>query len=464
MKDALTQRINKNFRVDIIIIIGLFILNLLIQFHSIGKIVYVFTDEGVYLYASKLITHGYIPFKDFFLAQSPFLIYLNAIVLVIIKFNINIFHYIYTFWFFSAIFPIYFIVLKETKSRWGACIAVILFSTFTEMVQWDAHFFALRQASLPFLAWGIYFLRNKGRDFLSGLLLGFFSLSVLSNFVISFFVLLADIVLNFFQGKKLKYYLRKRKVLLLSFSICVIVGLLMIFLIPSAYDNLVNFQISRPTVSLYYRVQWFLSDFIKNGPILALGLLSTFLLFKKYIFYSIISIGTIMVCFVGSSFYPHYITIWGVIMSISGGLLISYIFKLKIIFGYIALVLIMISIYFGPLKILNDNLIKIQTPSFFASVSELKKVPEPIFSFEPIYAMYANKNLTFYRDVSDMRHLKVLGTNLSEEEYENIISLSKSVILENSALSMIPLSQIENIKNNFIVVYIGQNESIYVKK
>ena len=123
-------------------------------------------DEGVYLYQAKLITQGYLPYRDFAMTSHvPFLMYLNALVLKLCNFDMLTYHRIYVVWVFLTIFPLFSTVVYFTRSRVASLLSCIFFCTFTELVQWDAHFFAIRQASLPFFACFIYcfFVRKKAK-------------------------------------------------------------------------------------------------------------------------------------------------------------------------------------------------------------------------------------------------------------------------------------------------------------
>src|SRR3990167_5173914 len=144
----MSTKINKSFLIAAI----LYLTNIAIQNYNLGKIVDVFTDEGVYLYSAKLLIQGLIPFKDFFLAQPPFLLYIVGAIQLITGYNMELFRFLYT---------------------------------LCELVQWDMHSFAYRQASLPFLAFSILLIVIKRSKILAGLLLGLFAISLISNIFIA---------------------------------------------------------------------------------------------------------------------------------------------------------------------------------------------------------------------------------------------------------------------------------------
>ena len=97
---------------DYILLSLLFVLNLIVQSYNLGKLVFVFTDAGVYLYSAKLLASGLIPYQDFFLAQPPYLLYFFSGVLSLVNFDIKSFNFLYIIWGFLSIIPIYFITKK----------------------------------------------------------------------------------------------------------------------------------------------------------------------------------------------------------------------------------------------------------------------------------------------------------------------------------------------------------------
>lgn len=108
--------VNLRFDKKYLILVLLYLANLLIQNYNLGKQLYVVNDEGIYLYSAKLLTQGFTPYKDFFLAQPPFLIYFAGFLLKILNFNMELFRFLYTCWAISIIFPIFLIIFKFTKS------------------------------------------------------------------------------------------------------------------------------------------------------------------------------------------------------------------------------------------------------------------------------------------------------------------------------------------------------------
>lgn len=452
---------------DLVIVLLIFAANFLIQQYNIGKLVYTFTDEGVYLYSAKLLNQGLLPYKDFFLAQPFYLLYAVAFILRLTNFDLNIFHLIYIIWVFSAIFPIYFIILKLTKSRLASILGIILFSTFTEFVQWDSHFFAFRQASQTFLAFGLFFLIVKYKPKVAGFILGIFAITLLQNLLLALSLIVAILSFNYLY-KMISFIaiLKSYTNFVLPLLLISFIGYIVIALLPYGFENTIIFQKDRPFLPYTTRIEWLKTYTLANNlPILIFGLLgSLFLVKSKEGWLGLFNILAIIIAvFSGSFYYPHYTTILAVGFSISSGFLFANLGRLNFIKVLIT-ILVLGSIYISSYKELKQHLIVNKSPEFFTTISFLKKTPAPLFTLEPIYALYAQKDIVFHYQIADMRSLKILNHNLKTSEYLVLLSQSNTILLEPSArtmLSKIPLSYIDS---NFEIVYSNSIEQIYVRK
>lgn len=457
------NRINKNFLIATI----LYLINIAIQNYNLGKIVDVFTDEGVYLYSAKLLIQGLTPFKDFFLAQPPFLLYIVGTIQLITGYNMELFHFLYTLWVFSAIFPIFFIVRYFTKSSLAATLSILFFSTFSELIQWDMHSFAYRQASLPFLAFSIFFILIKRKKIIAGLLLGLFAISLVSNIFVALSLVISLLLSQYLiEKKKVSKIIKDFLPFILAFSLISILAYLSMLLIPQGYENLIGYQLQRPFLSYATRIEWIKLYTLKNNwPILIFGLLGSFLINKRIGLFGLFNIFSLLtIIFLGHSYYPHYLTILAVGLSISCGMLISYLYSNKtIITKLISTLLIILIIYQTSYAYLKTQLIDGSTPDFFSIVTRLTGTPQPLFTFEPIYGLYAKKDLTFHYNVADMRYFRVIGRNLQEEDYMKIIQNSKTILIEPFAYSYINRKILDYIITNFQEVYNDGINSIYVK-
>lgn len=454
-------KLNKNY----LIIASLYIANIIVQNYNLGKIVDVFTDEGVYLYSAKLITKGLIPFKDFFLAQPPFLIYITGFVQFICNYNMELFRFLYTLWVFSAIFPIFFIVRFFTKSNAAATLSVIFFSTFAELVQWDMHSFAFRQTSLPLLAFSIFFILVKRKNIVGTCLLGLFAICIISNIFIALSLIITLLLNQYFVEKKQVLNIVKNCLpFIVVFSLISILGYLLVLTIPKGYENLIGYQLQRPFLPIVTRIEWIKFYTLNNNwPILIFGLLGSFIISKKTKLFGLFNIlSFVSIIFIGDSYYPHYLTILAVGLSISCGVLFGYINTntiITVIFTSVAL----FAIYTSSFHHLKTELIDRKTPDFFSAVHYLADTPEPLFTFEPIYGLYAKKDLTFYYNVADMRYFRVLGQNMKEEDYFQIIQKSNTIFIEPFASAYLNQKILSYINQNFQKTYDDETNSIYVR-
>lgn len=453
---------NKVLIVDLAIISVFYVLFLLVQAHAIGRAVFPFTDEGVYLYASKLIAQGYVPYRDFFLGHFPFLIYANALILLVTKSNMIIYHWIYTAWTVSVIIPIYFTIKKISGNRLAAILALVLFCTFVELNQWDMHFFAIRQASLPFLAWGFFFLAYRKLN-LTALMLALFSICLATNIIIAAALILSFLFFEFIFNRN-KFKLRELISPFLIFIILVGLQFLLLKLITNGVENVLGFQTGRGSVSFLSRCASIIEFLPKNWPIFVFGLAGIFAVNKNTIYLSAYNLLAILaILLMGNSFYVQYLVVLGVGFTISAGILFGRILQWEKSMIYALSILVVFCAGFTSYKLLNDDLIQSSTPDFFAAVGVLENVSGPVMAYEPIYVLYANKEMTFHYDVSDMRHLRVLGENLPESEYLSLLAKSNSVLMEPSLASVLPLAANLYIQNNFKETYTNGTETVLVR-
>ena len=431
------------------------------------------TDEGVYLYQAKLITQGYLPYKDFAMTNHvPFLMYLNALVLKLCDFDMVTYHRIYVIWVFLTIFPLFYTVLYFTRSRVASILSCVFFSTFTELVQWDAHFFAIRQASLPLFACFIYFFFVKKKAKLSHIFLALFSFCLITNFIIS----LAFVITVFAYGCTKHRRSRgqwAKKYAWTSWVFVLLTGTYfgLIALIPGSIHN---FLITQNRISFDLQKVGAVKDMMpSNWPIFLFGALGIFFFLEEFFLLSLLSYFTLIITvFVNGSFYSHYVTPIAVPFAIMGGiflhkllLLVSLNERKIAVVRKLALVgLIFFALYQTVYSSLSQALVFDTTPDFFRTVHVLEQAPEPLFTLQPIYALYAQKDLVMYYNTADMRVLSATGTNLSDEQYHDIIEKSNTVLLESFANQMLPPEIKEEIFQNFSLTYSDGTESVYVRK
>ncbi len=457
----LSRKINYNLILPGVI----FLLAIFVQNFNLGKLVNVFTDEGVYLYGAKLLSDGHFIYKDFFFGQPPYLVILPSLFFKIVGLKMNLFHFLYTLWFYSSLFPIFLIINKLSKSKFGATLALIVFCTYQELVQWGTHQFDLRQMAIPFLVFALYFIYVKFSLKVAAVLLAFFAIGIVSNLPLSVLfialLLLGDLL---FERTDIKSLLKKYRAFLIIFFVVVALGYLLILLIPNGYKDFIGYQIGRPFLPYDVRLAWLKENILNNWPIFTFGLLGSFFsINKKYKLFGLINIiGLPLVVFLGPNYYPHYLVILTPTLAITSGLAVAALSRLNLNFA--VLLLLILGIYTNSYQNLKYQLVDRTTPEFFRAVEVLKKSPEPLFAFEPIYSLYSGNSLTFHYQVADMRYFRVTGKNLTDLEYKVILDKSRTVLIEPFARSMIPVKIMTYISNNYQPAYSDQDQQIYVKK
>ena len=451
--------------IDLLLVATVFAVDILIQSYNLGKAAYTFTDAGVYLYSAELVSKGFMPYRDFFLGHPPFLIYVTSAVLKVTNANLDLFHFLYIIWVFSSIIPIYCITLSSYSNRTAALLSILLFSATATVVDVDSHSFALRQASLPLLAYSLYFVLAKPKQRIAALLLSLFAISIVSNLLIAAclvaFLLAGDVL---YVTKDPGRTIRNYKPFILTFVVAVALGYVVILLIPNGFSNVFGVHLNRPYVPYDLRLQWSMPNLSHDWPIVLFGVLGSVFVDQRVKLFGPFNLVSFLILFsVGPSYYPHYLVPLAVGFSISAGVFMSYLAKspsARVMVG----LFVIFAIYTSSYQYLKHDLIIRKTPEFFELVKELGGTSETLFAFEPLYALYAGKELTFHYYVANMRYFRVLNQNLSEREYLDLLRRSKTVLIEPFALSLLPASTLTHIRQNFLLKYDRPPHRIYVRK
>lgn len=438
------------------IVLGILVVaGIYIQSHSIKTLVYPFTDEGVYLYASKLVAQGYIIYQDFFLIHLPLWIYINAAVLSILHWNIDLYHFIYVGYVVAGVIPLYLLIYRRTKITAPALVASLIYLTYPEMAQWDMHMFAMRQASLPLLGWGLYHLIATKKLRSSAVFLAFFSMSLVTNFLITILIVGGWIIWRVSAGgytKSKKIKLKEIIPLVAPFLILSSIYYVMILLIPNAYRDVFGYQLENRVISLVERIVYLRGMVKLNWVIFATGLAGWIVIPQKLRWLSIsFVLASILILLGTRSFYPHYLVILAIPLSIGSGFLCDYLINLGVTkWGLVGIVAI--GLYISTGKHLANHLWSTRNDNFFQVVSILKQRLEPVFSFEPIYAVHAGKLLTFHEHVADARSFRVLGQYYTPQQYIELIDRSQTVLLDPYTKSVLPQLAYQFVRENFKLI------------
>ncbi len=450
---------------NILFVCVLFIITVGIQYYTAGRVVNIRTDEGVYLYTPQLLLDGFIPYKDFFLAHPPFLFYAAAIFLWVSHRSIMLFRLLYILWFFSAIFPIYFTCLHLSKSRIGSWVAIVLFVTFPLLVGWDAYSFALRQFSLPFFAFGLYYLYVKQAFRTAGILLGLFAISIVTNAFISLSFLFFYILTTEKQTKATLGLLTKNSVhLIVCFSAVVMAGYIPIFFIPEGITNVFAYHLQREYISLPQRVNELLPIISINWPIFISGILGALFIKGRYRHLGLFTLCSLGIVFLsGRPFYPHYLTICVVGLVLSSGIFIGTVIKSKhrrLLYACS----IILCVTLASLPYLGYALFLRQTPEFFSAVNELKQAEPPVLTARPIFGLFAKKELTFYYNVADTHYFAVTKTRMPDKLFQDLVKQSNTVIVDDLARRIFPLDWQTRVQKSYTEVYKDKSVVIYVRR
>lgn len=407
--------------VDITIVSFAIAINFFIHTYNLGRNHEIFTDSGVYLYASSLINQGFIPYRDFFLAHPPLLIYLSAYWLDISQGDVIIFHQIYILWLFSALIPLYFLSFFLTKSRLAGIFSILLFSTFPELVQWDGHTFALRHASIPFFAYALWLFFQFQKQTLFAIFLALFALTSISNLSLSLVMIL---LISIKQP-----LIRFRKTIAI-YSLIVIIYYLAIFLIPNSYNNIITFQQARISDTLPGKIDIFIATLTLNWPLIIFGLLGSIIaIIKKSYSIGLFNLVALpIIIFSNSYFYGHYITILAPTFAVSAAYLLS---QKKPYFNFLIFVFCSVCIYQITFNYLYFHLIQKRTTQFNQTVDLIKQYDGKLLTFEPIFAIYSHKQIPFHYYVADARSLLVKPIRLEPNYFPPLIDSSDIIFLDN---------------------------------
>jgi hypothetical protein len=215
-----------------------------------------------------------------------------------------------------------------------------------------------------------------------------------------------------------------------------------------------------------------------NWPMFVFGALGIFFFLEDFVLLSLLSMFTFLIPLsISGPFYTHHMVTIAVPFAIMGGiffhkilLMLSFhevktalVRKIILMRKMVLVCLILFSLYQTVYSYLSQTIVFETTPDFFQTVRVLEHTPEPLFTLQPIYALYAQKDLVMYYSTADMRAPSVTGTNLSYEEYHDILNRSNTVLLESFADQMLPQGIKEEIFQNFSRIYSDDTESVYVR-
>jgi 4-amino-4-deoxy-L-arabinose transferase-like glycosyltransferase len=111
------------------VLVGLLALIFATYSYRLASVVVPNMDEGTYLYASKLIAQGEVPYRDFYLAHPPLLMYFFAAPFKLFGADVMEARYIYMAVVLLSAVPLYLMVRNLWQNRWAALLSVPVYTT-----------------------------------------------------------------------------------------------------------------------------------------------------------------------------------------------------------------------------------------------------------------------------------------------------------------------------------------------
>ncbi|HPZ08454.1 MAG TPA: glycosyltransferase family 39 protein [Candidatus Eremiobacteraeota bacterium] len=449
------------------IALALYLIAITVQLWNLRYVSAPMTDEGDYLYASKLISEGYLPYKDFYVGHPPLGMFIISLFFYIFGIHLHPFRLIYTLLIESIIFPIFYLVKKRANSVFPAVFASVLFITFVEFQQVDARFYAHRQSALFLASWGLLLYFNSEKKIIH--FLGGFLLSLGCSITFAYGFIYAPLIIGIFIAHRRENLFSTDKMFIAGL-ITGILPVLFIFFFPGAWECLVTYNSAYRPVGFPFKKK--LYDFIvvfKASPwlfilgytcsILPYNKLSLSLSFANFI-------GLLLTVLLPKSFYPHYYAILGPTLSISSGLIVARLIsniKIKKLVKFVIIILILYCYFFQFRPYLSKIFFYQKNEAYYELISELQKYKgKTLLTIQPNYALDSGLDITFYRYVVAPRFLYALEYPhfLSLVKYDEMINKKADLILWEYRINFCadPKTK-EYIIKNFIPVW-GNDEGV----
>jgi hypothetical protein len=321
----------------------------------------------------------------------------------------------------------------------------------------------MRPASVPFLAWGLAALFGPF-PLLGGLLLGAFSASVATNVVLGALLLAGWTVWGGPEGGRVA----RRDALRAwgGWAFFLLLVFAAVTAIPRGLENVFGYQLLRARAPLGVRLRSLGTRvFPENAVLLGLGLGGCALLKGRARAIGLAAAAAfVLVVFAPASYYPHYVSIFAFPFALTAALAADRLaatgaFRRTAVASLLAVALAATS--------LPPFLATVFAPSsadFFRTVETLRRSPEPLLAYEPIYALYARRRLTSHYHVSDMRFFRVARSNLEEGLFDRLLAASGTVLVEPYFASLLTPARRRALDARFAPVFVAPPHVVLVKR
>ena len=448
---------------DLLLPALLFAAAFVLQSRSIGRVVIQALDEGVYLYAARLMADGLVPYRDFFFSHPPLLIAGAAAGFGLTGFDVPLFSQLYVLWVFSSLFPLYALMRRLSVSRAAAAFGGVLLCVSPIFAGFDGRYFAMRPASVPFLAWGLAALFG-GFPALGGLLLAAFSSSVVTNVVLGTALLAGWTAWGGSEGGRVT----RRDAFRAwgAFAVFLLCAFAVVVAIPRGLENIFGFQFLRSRVGLGARLLGLGTRVLpENAVLLALGLGGCALAKGRARAIGLSTAVSFPLVILGPhSYYNHYVSLFALPFALCAGLAADRLLgtgrlRRAIVGGLLVLALAATSLppflatVFAPPSV-----------GFFRTVEVLRRSPGPLLAYEQIYALYAGRRLTSHYYVADVRCLRARRLNLDEDVFNRLLSASGTVLIEPYFASLLTPSRRRALDERFEPVFVEPPHVVLVRR
>ncbi len=350
-------------------------------------------DEHTYFYMGKLIAEGNVPYKDFFVSRPPLQIYLISVIYKIFGFNLIALKLVPLL----AIIISSFFIFKIMKrfSNISALTAVLLF-LFSHRVMLESTYFLGVNLTTMFTVIGLYFLMNRKKYLLSGLLFGLAGITGLYSLVPAAVVLIVLLIKN-----------RKNFFKFLAGFSLIFVLVNLIFIIWNGLDYIHSvylWHFFKPKIK-GVAANMFIDYFVKNIFLVLSALLFFFPIKdkKKVSLAALISVFYLLFLFVIRSF-NFYFVLLAPFLAILGGYCIFELMKKhnkKMVIGIGVVVFILFSALAvnNVLLLQNFDFVDFQSKDLLADhITENSDSDDKIFgdvTFTPMAALLTDRDIAF---------------------------------------------------------------------
>lgn len=352
----------------------------ILQARHLGSATWVSSDEGVYALAGVMMMKGYLPHAEIPLWHMPLLPLLIGV-------GIKIFHSLH---FVRIIFLaancmsvalLWNFLTKVTRNVMAATATIIFYLSFHEMVHHDFRFMAIRQlANILLLAFFVtLYVHGRRREVAQWII----SISSAFLFIPSF---LHVIVASAYGISTSRKWWHEAERYFIIFSTATILVSLYLLLIPEALQQVVVDQAGRGGSRIARMDDIFLE---KDRIFLLLGLvgLAVSLMQRKTRALGAVNVSiVVLTIFLPSTFMPHYVVTAAPSMAFGIFVLFNALTTFSKTFGMVIMTvcLSLHAMAVGPS--LLQEWVWNRNASYTPYFENIGKLPEPIFTVEPILA------------------------------------------------------------------------------